>query len=162
MSVKSVKIDNLALGGCTQGDEELSYLVCHVAMLWRKLLNERVRALGINGMERRTLVAVADYPGATQIQIARLLDVEPQNLGRALDDLMAQGFLEKRVDPADRRARCLFVTIKGKKLLKRIHELNCALKPGILTGLAETEHRKIAQHLGSMRSNLQALLGKTD
>src|ERR1700681_3005437 len=77
--------------------------------------------------------AVADLPGGprgyqilsaaahgtvgSQLALAQHLGVDRTVMTYLLDDLEAAGFIERRPDPADRRARRVVATEKGTKLL---------------------------------------------
>jgi DNA-binding MarR family transcriptional regulator len=47
-------------------------------------------------------------------QLAARAGMTPQSMGELVDDLERLGFVEKRADPADRRARRIFLARKGR------------------------------------------------
>jgi MarR family transcriptional regulator, transcriptional regulator for hemolysin len=63
--------------------------------------------------------ATAD--GASQRELAALMGIEPPTLVRHLDKLAADGFVERKRDPDDRRVARVVVTPAGRK---RNAELN--------------------------------------
>ncbi|MFK3891862.1 MarR family transcriptional regulator [Sphingomonas sp. NPDC079357] len=56
---------------------------------------------------RRTLAAIQQRPGATQRELAELLEVSTVTCGRVIDRLESAGWAERRDDPQDRRAKRL-------------------------------------------------------
>lgn len=138
--------------------DDIEYLVCHVGLLWRRLINDRVKALGLSGTEKRILCCIDRHPGMTQIRLAKLLDLEPQNLTRVLDNLEKQKLIEKRADCTDRRVRCLYLTAAAKKVIQRIVALSNEVKPDILSGIPEKNLKTAVRQLNAIRANLLAQL----
>jgi MarR family transcriptional regulator for hemolysin len=139
---------------------DIEYLVCHVGNLWRKLLGIKIKSLGINVTEKRVLFAIGRYTGLTQVKIANLLELEPQNLIRSLDKLEKLGWIQKCADPEDRRVKCLSLTAQGKKMILQIQTLSNSIKPQILEGFDEKKIQQVVKHLSDMRENLFKELGE--
>jgi DNA-binding MarR family transcriptional regulator len=49
-------------------------------------------------------------------ELARLAHVRKQTMAQAVDELDQMGYIERRPDPADRRARLVLLTERGKKV----------------------------------------------
>ena len=139
---------------------DIEYLVCHVGNLWRRLLGVKIKSLGVTVVEKRVLFAIARHPGLTQIQIANLLELEPQNLVRTLDKLESQHWIQKCNDPNDRRVKCLSVTKEAEKIIAQIKELSNSIKPQILAGMNEKEAQAVVKYLADIRENLFRELGE--
>ena len=45
-------------------NDDIEYLVCDVALLWRRILNTHSKQLGISNVERRLIINVDRNPGA--------------------------------------------------------------------------------------------------
>src|SRR5690242_12785422 len=84
---------------------------------------QRARGMSLTLPQCKALVRLEKNEGASQARLAALADVEPMTMVRILDRMEADGLLERRPDPADRRARCLYLTAKGKALLDQIWRL---------------------------------------
>ena len=61
-----------------------------------------------NAME---MLAIQD--GLRLTDIAARAGMAPQSMGELVDDLVCRGYLERRQDPADRRAKRIYLTEKG-------------------------------------------------
>lgn len=133
---------------------DIEYLVCHVGLLWRRLLNAKIKTLGISGTEKRVLFCIARNPGLTQVQIATLLDIEPQNLMRSLDKLETQDWIQKQADANDRRVKCLCITTEAKKILSKIQAISDNIKPYVLAGIDAKAIQTVINHLAKMRENI--------
>jgi DNA-binding MarR family transcriptional regulator len=64
-------------------------------------------------------------PGIEQHSLAARLGVERSHASLLVEELVAKGVVERRVNGADRRVRLLFLTPKGEKLHRR-------LRPGVI------------------------------
>jgi DNA-binding MarR family transcriptional regulator len=78
-------------------------------------------------------------PGIDQVGLAARLGIDRNNVGVILAGLEKRGLVERRVDRADRRARCLYLTAKGEKLYQQLWPLNSAANERILAPLSPRE-----------------------
>jgi MarR family transcriptional regulator for hemolysin len=147
---------------CDTDIHDIEYLICHVNSLWRRFLNTKIKNLGISGTEKRVLFCVARNPGMTQVQIAKLLELEPQNLVRILDRLSAEEWIEKTADPEDRRVKCLSVTAKAEVIITKIKSIGNNAKAEIFAGVKNQDAKVLLESLGYMRANLLAQLEESD
>jgi MarR family transcriptional regulator for hemolysin len=147
---------------CDADIHDIEYLMCHVNSLWRRFLNSKIKNLGISGTEKRVLFCVARNPGMTQVQIAKLLELEPQNLVRILDRLSEEEWIEKKADPEDRRVKCLSVTAKAEVIIDKVKSIGNNAKAEILAGVKNQDANMLLESLGSMRTNLLAQLEESD
>src|SRR5712692_1139733 len=103
-------------------DLELSFgfLVNDVARLFGRRFDHNGRRLGLTRAQCRTLGYLARNEGINQAGLADLLEIRPMTLVRQSDRMEDGGWIERRPDPADRRARRLFLTAKARPILGRI------------------------------------------
>ena len=80
------------------------YLVNDVARLMRTVYDRRVRSLGLTRSQWWVLNHLFRHPGATQSELAAILEIERPTLGRLLDRLQAKGWVRREHDERDRRA----------------------------------------------------------
>ncbi|MCV7240530.1 MarR family winged helix-turn-helix transcriptional regulator [Mycolicibacterium celeriflavum] len=60
------------------------------------------------------LVALDESPVRTQAALAEAIGADKTRIIPTLDELQAKGYIERRPDPADRRARLLAITEAGR------------------------------------------------
>lgn len=75
-----------------------------------KRFRERTTHLGISRSQWRVLSALSGRPGATQTELADLVGIGRAPLGKIVDRLEAQGWVERRNDPNDRRVNRIYLT----------------------------------------------------
>lgn len=68
---------------------------------------------GLSPRSHTVLRVTAAQPGVTQSEVAERLLLNPSRVVGIVDELESHGFVERLVDPRDRRARLLFVTPEG-------------------------------------------------
>jgi MarR family transcriptional regulator, transcriptional regulator for hemolysin len=136
-------------------NEEIEFLICDTANLWRRLLNSQNKSIGITNIERRIIINVDRNPGISQIELAHLLDIEPQNLIRPLDKLVTENLIEKKPGISDRRSNRLFVTKQGYPILTQINKIVDVIRPVALVGLSNKEIDEMKKNILRIKKNLE-------
>src|ERR1041385_5042834 len=89
--------------------------LAEVSRLWRLELDARLRPLGLSTARWLALVNLSRHPeGMTQNALAVRVGIKDSTLVRQLDLLEADGWVERRGSPTDRRAKRVFLTSKAK------------------------------------------------
>ena len=132
----------------------IGFMMSDVARLLRRRFDERARAIGVTRAQWRTLLILSRNEGANQGQLAEMLEVEPITLCRMLDRLAEAGHVERRRDPADRRAWNIYLTDKSRPLLVRLHELGDRLVSEALDGVDAATQAILTRSLDRIRANL--------
>jgi MarR family transcriptional regulator for hemolysin len=103
------------------------------ARRWRKVANERVKAVGQTMARWETLFLVA-FSGEelTQGELARLISVEGPTMVRMLDTLAKDGLIERRQSDADRRVTMNKITPKGMRVIREIMAITNVLRADLL------------------------------
>lgn len=134
--------------------ETLGFLLSDVSRLMRRRFDERARASGASVAQWRTLKILERQPGLNQGQIAELLEVEPITSCRMIDRLEDSGLVERRRDPADRRAWRIHLTDKAAPVLAELHILAGEMIEDVLQGLNPRQREELIGSLNAIRSNL--------
>ncbi len=120
----------------------------------RRLFDERVRGLAITGPQARLLLSLERNPGENQAFYAERLEIEPITLTRIVDRLEEAGWIERRSDPADRRARILHLTDKSRGIVTRLRVSVEGLFEEMLAGFDAGERAVFAELLERIATNL--------
>jgi hypothetical protein len=86
--------------------------------------------------------------------IVELTQLEPMTLVRALDCIESQGWLERRHDPADRRARRLYRKAEGKPLMDDIWRLAALTRREAFAGISRKHADRLIELLEKIQSNV--------
>ncbi len=137
--------------------ESLGFLLSDVSRLMRRRFDERARQVGATRAQWRTLITLSRNEGVNQGGLAELLEVEPITLCRMIDRLEESGLVERRRDPADRRAWLLFLTDKSRPLLEDLKEVAQEMIEQALAGIGGADRERLTALLDTIRANLIAL-----
>jgi DNA-binding MarR family transcriptional regulator len=137
--------------------DSLGFLISDVSRLMRRRFDERARQLGATRAQWRTLTMLSRNEGLNQGALAELLEVEPITLCRMIDRPEESGMVERRRDPADRRAWRLFLTEKSKPMLAELRATADEMFEQVLVGMNEAARNALNDSLNLIRTNLLAL-----
>jgi len=136
-------------------DRSFGFLVHDVARLFGRRFNQRALLfLGLTRAQCRVLGYLARNEGINQAGLADLLEIKPMTLVRQIDRMEEDGWIERRPDPADRRARRLVLTEKARLILARILDLSNEVRTAAFAGLSEVEGRHLIDLLTRVHRNL--------
>jgi MarR family transcriptional regulator, 2-MHQ and catechol-resistance regulon repressor len=85
--------------------------------------------------------------GCTQTQLGRDLIMHRSNITGLLDRLAERGLVERRADPADRRAHLVFLTEQGRELVREILPTYYALAEEVWSGLSAERTERLLSDL---------------
>ncbi|HET9628047.1 MAG TPA: MarR family winged helix-turn-helix transcriptional regulator [Novosphingobium sp.] len=134
----------------------IAFLATDIGRLFRKRFDTSARALGVTGPQWRVLAALSYRPGITQAVLAGLLDVEGITVGRMIDRLQKANLVERRADPADRRAWLVYITPGAEQLLGQLQKMAETLMAETLANFAPEEFDQMVKLLNRLRDNLVA------
>lgn len=135
-------------------DENIAMLMAQVSRLMRRAFDEKARQIGMTRPQWQVISILSVNEGINQGGLAEILEVEPITLGRMIDRLQEAALVERRPDPADRRAWRLHLTDKAQELLEQLRPLANETMEAAQEGLTETERRTLVQAMKAMRANL--------
>lgn len=136
----------------------VAYLLSDSARLLRRAFDMRVRGMGVTGPQARLLLLLGLHEGENQGFYAEQLDVEAITLGRMLDRMEEAGLIERRRDPADRRAWRVHLTPAGLDLLPKLREGITPMVDAMLAGFGDAERDQLSRMLEQVRINLNNAL----
>jgi DNA-binding MarR family transcriptional regulator len=135
-------------------ERSFGFLLYDAARLLRRDFDRRARSLGLTRAQWSVLAHLKRNEGSKQAAVADTLELEPITLVRLLDRLEAAGWVERRADPTDRRARQLFLTEKARPVLDQLMALAAETRAVALAGFSEPEREVLIDALIKVRANL--------
>lgn len=138
-------------------DETLGYLLSDIVRLMTARFDARARAHGITRAQWSLVAALVRAEGASQAQLAEVLQVTPMAIGRLVDRMEKAGWVERRSEPGDRRAHRLYLTERAHAVRPRLRLLSASTEEEALAGLDEAERRSLVAELAGIRSRLAQL-----
>jgi MarR family transcriptional regulator, transcriptional regulator for hemolysin len=138
-------------------EHSFGYLIHDVARLFARRFDQRAKLfLGLNRSQCRVLAYLARCEGINQAGLADLLEIKPMTLVRQIDRMEADGWIERRPDPDDRRARRLMLTEKARPILARITGLSAEIRREAFVNLSAEEGTRLLDLLHRVHADLSA------
>ncbi|ABS70136.1 MAG: MarR family transcriptional regulator [Rhizobiales bacterium 17-65-6] len=107
---------------------------------WRRLAEAALAADDISEACASPLVWLRRLGGGVrQVTLAAHVGIEGTSLVRLLDQLCDAGFVVRRDDPEDRRAKTLWLTAEGEQLAERIERAIARLRSRIFAEISEAD-----------------------
>ena len=133
------------------------FLVHDVSRLLKLEFDRRGKDLGLTRSQWWALRALSACEGCTQSELADFMDVEKPTLGRIIDRLEAKDWVVRRADPADRRARRLYLTDRVQDLMAELRARSAGLRADAVEGLDPAERELFIDMLIRIKANLLRL-----
>ena len=137
-------------------DPELNvgFLLHDVSRLMRASFDQRAQALGLTRAQWRVLIHLAPREGINQSALADILELDAVTMGRHVDRLERDGWLERRADPGDRRAWRLYLTAAAQPTLAQMDAIATEMQAAALDGVPEADRARLAEMLTRIKANL--------
>jgi len=135
------------------------FLLKDVTRLYVQRFEQRARRFGITLPQCKALGLLSKNEGISQVRLAELADTDPMTLVRILDRMEADGWVERRPDPDDRRARRLYLTSKAAPFLDTVWHLADLTRAEAFEGISKKEREFFIGILQRIDANLSALAG---
>src|SRR3954466_12264857 len=139
---------------------EFAFVLNDVARLLRTYADQRARRLGITRAQWAVMARLEHAEGLKQSELAEILDLQPITLTRLVDRLCANGMIERRADPNDRRAKRLHLTPLARPLMDRLAELGQDMMGTVLEGFDLATIERMIGELSRTKENLKGAIAK--
>ena len=139
---------------------EFAFVLNDVARLLRTYADQRARRLGMTRAQWAVLARLEHHEGLKQSELAEMLDLQPITLTRLVDRLCANGMIERRADPSDRRAKRLHLTPLARPLMDRLADLGQDMMGTVLEGLDNETIEQMTVDLGRAKENLREAISR--
>lgn len=138
-------------------NRQFGFLLKDATRRYTRRFEERAQALSLTLPQCRALLHLENNQGVSQKRLSELTELDPMTLVRILDRMEADGWVQRRFDPADRRAHTLWLTPKARPILDHIAQLIADTRAEALQGLSNEERAKLLELLERLHTNLSSL-----
>src|SRR5690606_29775945 len=136
-------------------ERRLALLLNDVARLLRTRFDRHARAsAGITRAQFAALAILARKEGLNQVALSDELEITPITVARLLARLEAEGWVERRPDPDDRRAHRLYLRPAGRAVLERLRPLAQRFLEQTFAGLTSEARDQLIEGLTAVRATL--------
>lgn len=120
---------------------EIGLLIARLARVWRRKVDIALAEHGLSEATAHPLLILAR--GGTEVRqgvrqgvLAEEMGIEGPSLVRLIDLLQAEGLVERREDPTDRRAKTLSITALGEAKVAQINQVVWRIRGDLLDGIS--------------------------
>lgn len=142
----------------TEDERHIGFLISDVARLMRTAFDRRVRGLGLTRSQWLVINRLYRRPGATQSELAEMLEVEKATAGRMVDRMEKKGWVVRRPDAADRRVNRLHLTADADLIQVQLAQIADRTVDDALALLSEVEREKFSEWMRQVKRQLQTML----
>jgi len=125
---------------------------------WRRALDAHLAAAGLTDATWVPLIHLQETGGGiTQKELAALVGIDGSSLVRVIDILARQGLLERRSDPADGRARLIYLTPEGEARITEIRRELIRVEEQLLADIPDGDLIRMLGHFDLIEQRVAAL-----
>ncbi len=135
---------------------EMIYLFARIFYDMRNQCEEALKPNGVTTMQFTILATLERWSGLSSAELSRRFNVTPQTMGEMVGNLERRALVERRQDPANRRALRLRLTAAGRKLVKRGEAGMDKVETQMLKGLSRSQIDELRERLLILHSQLGA------
>jgi len=134
------------------------FLIKDVSRLYSLNFEHHATELNLTLAQCKVLCYLQRNEGSSQVELAYLTDTDPMTLVRILDRMERDGLIERQPDPADRRARRLYLQEAALPVLKEIWRVSDRARAACFARMPVADRAQLIDLLQQMRANLLALM----
>ena len=138
-------------------ERNLGFLLAEINRMARKEFDRRVRHLGLTRAQWLFLFFLGQQPGATQSDLAELLQMEKISVSRQARRLEQAGWIERRARRDDGRAYQLRLTPRAARIAAQLNGHAVDLRADFLRGLSQARRAELLDALLLIKGNLLRL-----
>ncbi len=141
-----------------EDERHIGFLISDIARLMRTAFDRRVRRLGLTRSQWLVINRLTRRPGATQSELAEMLEVEKATAARMVDRMEKKGWVTRRPDAADRRVNRLHLSAEADLLQVQLAQIADRVVDDALALLSPPERDQFAEWMRRVKRQLQAML----
>ena len=135
---------------------QLTSDLIQIARIYRKKVSRALSAYGISESQAFPVLHIARFGGGMRQNIlAEEIGMEGPSLVRLLDQLCAQGLVERRDDSIDRRAKTMHLTTSGEELAVMVEDALGKIRKRLLISISDADLKATLRVLATLQAGLE-------
>ena len=134
--------------------KHLTGMIHEMSLLVTRLFNRQVREFGLTRTQWQVLYWLYHDDGQTQTDLAETLSMGKASLGRVVDRLEEQGWVVRKDDPNDRRAKLVYLTDKITPLIEPVEGIVNDISEIAMAGMSMRDRQKLDELMKRGHANL--------
>lgn len=137
--------------------KSLIFQLIDFAKKHRKIMQHYFDETGVYHAQHRLLMEISAQPHASQMDIARAMDISPATIAVSLKKLEKGGYIQKVMDAADNRFNQITITEKGHRVVEQSKRIFEAADRKVFKGFTEAEKLALSLLLEKLHENLNTM-----
>ena len=138
-------------------DDSIFFKLVRVVNLTARPFAESIaRANRITLNEWRVMLVLASHPGAAAQEVALHTGLDKMTVSRALSGLARHGRLVRKIDAADKRRSCLWLSAAGQRVYEKIGVGGKAREAQLFSAVGRGDREHLARTLDTLIATLLA------
>lgn|SRR5512133_575015 len=133
--------------------QAVGFLLSQLGFQVSRHFAERLAPLDLNPRSFALLRHIDAAEGQSQHNLADALRLPPSRMVALLDDLEERTLVERRAHPTDRRARALYLTPAGRRLLETARKVGAEHEAELCADLEPGERAELLELLGRIAAS---------
>ncbi len=141
-----------------KGSEHLPDILRSIGIIDRALdtiANIEFKEVNLTRGQYLYLVRVYEHPGIILERLANLIKVDKTTAARAIQKMEKNGLLERKMNPANKKQKQIYVTDKGRQVYPLIHRENLYSNEVALTGISPDDQVRLHDLLEQVAKNIE-------
>jgi MarR family transcriptional regulator for hemolysin len=135
----------------------LSFLIHDVSRMRRAAYDQLMKPFNFTRARWWVLAHLSRHDGMMQSQLADVLEVGKASLGSVIEQLEADGWVERRSDPSDKRAKRVYLTRAAQSFIKKMTLEEDDFNTRVLANLSGPDRATLIRLLSLIKESLQQM-----
>jgi DNA-binding MarR family transcriptional regulator len=140
-------------------DRKIGLVFSDVSRFRGILFDQMMKRHGLTHVQAIVLAQLFRQDGLTQTELAEMMSVGTVNISGLVDRLEAKGWVERRPDEHDRRAKRVWLSPKVEQIRKRIDSCITDINSITVEGMDDDEVEQLIRLMRKAKANMAARMG---
>jgi DNA-binding MarR family transcriptional regulator len=145
--------------GITALDERIPFLLSQLGAHIAREFQHRMSVIGVQPRAYAVLMVLATDDGQSQRQLSARLGIHRNAMVAVIDSLEADGLVERKANPEDRRAFAITLTDRARDVLPELDRTGHALEDSIAKPLSDAERSTLRELLQRIAAGADLIPG---
>lgn len=138
--------------------EAIGRLIYTTSLNLRNYAEKMLSPYGLTVEQFHVLKKTSRHTGCIQKELCRELGKQPANITRILDRLENKKWIERRLNPADRRSSLIFLMASGEQIINEVSKNFEAYSSWFIAGVSTEEEQIFRNVLAKIDKNITILM----
>lgn len=141
-------------------EREVAFLLVDAGRKLNDAYDAKMKPLALTRSQWRVMAYVSRSPGITQTELAASVECSRMAITSVLDRMQSKGLIERRDVEDDRRVRSVFLSQKGRSLVRKMNRTATRVLEDVFARVSGEDLRALKETLEVVKANATILTGK--